>query len=46
VTTISLDGDWQLTYLTEGEYAIGHPDDLRTVDGRTIPARVPGNVEA
>ena len=36
--TVPLDGDWQLTYFPEGEYAIEHPEDLRTVHGHTIPA--------
>jgi hypothetical protein len=45
VTTISLDGDWQLTYFPEGEYPVADPDDLRNTDAPTITARVPGNVE-
>ena len=45
MTTILPDGDWRLTYFPEGECTVAHPDDLRTIDGCTIPARVPGNVE-
>ena len=43
MTRIPLDGDWQLAYLPEGEGQVTHPDNLTAV--RTVPARVPGNVE-
>ena len=42
---ISLDGDWQLTYFSEGAWQIPHPDDLTSVSVDPVVARVPGNVE-
>ncbi len=42
---VSLDGDWQLTYFREGEYAVRHPDDLAAAGAPAVTAQVPGNVE-
>ena len=42
---VSLDGDWQLTYFREGEYAVRHPDDLAAAGAPAVAAQVPGNVE-
>ena len=45
MTTISLDGDWELAYCPEVGSKITHPDDLMQVGLLRVPARVPGNVE-
>ena len=43
MTHISLDGNWRLAHLKEGQVA--HPDDLATAGVELIAAHVPGNVE-
>ncbi len=43
--TVSLDGDWTLYHLPEGEPQVAHPDDLAASGLEPVPARVPGNVE-
>ncbi len=43
---ISLDGPWHLAFAPEGEQVISHPDELASANLRTVPARVPGNVES
>lgn len=44
--TISLDGEWQLTYWKQpAEGAITSPEGMAAVECHTIPATVPGNVE-
>ncbi|MDD2630040.1 MAG: glycoside hydrolase family 2, partial [Limnochordia bacterium] len=40
---ISLDGEWQLSYLPQNTSRLKHPDDLKGIE--TISALVPGNVE-
>ncbi|MDQ1257449.1 MAG: beta-mannosidase [Candidatus Hydrogenedentes bacterium] len=45
MTRVSLDGEWQLTYFTEGKRNIASPAELRAANLPSIPAEVPGNVE-
>ena len=42
----SLDGDWQLAFAPEGRYPLEHPGDLEAAGMETIPAQVPGTIEA
>ncbi|MCD9023234.1 glycoside hydrolase family 2 protein [Cohnella silvisoli] len=42
---ISLDGQWELYYLQQGELDIDHPVALRASELKPIAAAVPGNVE-
>jgi len=42
---IRLDGEWRLSYFTEGEVEVEHPDGLAQADVATVAAMVPGNVE-
>jgi beta-mannosidase len=43
--SVSLDGEWQLTYFPEGSRTMEHPSELKSAGLPTISARVPGNVE-
>jgi beta-mannosidase len=45
MSTISLDGTWNLYHYAEDAYSILHPDDLASSGLVSIPAQVPGNVE-
>ena len=45
MSTISLDGTWNLYHYQEGEKNLLHPDDLAAAGLASIPAQVPGNVE-
>ncbi len=42
----SLDGsDWTLTFWRQGDVPVTFPEGIKSVEGRTIPATVPGNVD-
>ena len=43
--TYPLDGNWQLYFFAAGTYPFQTPDDLLDSDLKSIPAKVPGNVE-
>jgi beta-mannosidase len=43
--TVSLNGDWQLSYWQQPAEAVTSPADMNKVNVKTIPAKVPGNVE-
>ncbi len=42
---IPLNGEWALSYFTEGEVTVNGPDELGQKGITTVPAEVPGNVE-
>lgn len=43
--TVNLNGDWQLSYWQQPAEAVTSPADMNKVNVKTIPAKVPGNVE-
>ena len=45
MTTLSLDGNWQLFYFPQGSLELHHPDQLDRPGLSAITASVPGNVE-
>ncbi len=45
MNSISLDGEWQLSYFPEEQFTLNHPAELNRPGVSTVPARVPGNVE-
>ena len=42
---VSLDGEWELSYWPQPEKAVTDPAALSGIEVKTIPAKVPGNVE-
>ncbi len=42
---LSLDGKWTLHFWPQPEIPVTAPDEMQNIQYRTIPARVPGNVE-
>jgi beta-mannosidase len=45
MSSLSLDGEWELFYFAAGEHRIEDPSELDSLELESISAQVPGNVE-